>query len=633
MALPGRRRLRPASDQLPHRRPLGDGRDVPQRPQRRSTRRDDRAPACGATRITLEYPSHTATDNLLMAACSPRAARSSTTPRASPRSRTSAQQLIAMGARIEGLGTSRLTIDGVEELSPATPRGRRRPRRRRDLPGLGAHHRRRGARRRRAPRTHGDAAAQARGHGRRGRRAPAPGSAAKARARLSACDVATLPYPGVATDYKPLLTTMLSVADGRLGRHREPLRRGGSATSTSSCAWARSITTEGHHAMIRGVEHLTGTSVRASDIRAAAALILAGLVADGRDDGHRARAHGPRLRRLRRAHFVTSARDIERSVIARDPDELLSEARDGFARRLARLLTYVESGGRQQLRDRGAGLRDRRALRRGRHRAPGRGQVDAHRPTDHRGARARAVRRRPRPRPGRRAVRRPELALHRRRDPRRPDPHAGPRDQRARVHPLHGDARAPRRALLRRARRRARARRGGVSAGARRDRRGRPDGGRDRLGRRHDRSSSSTRAGATPCRPTRPASSRSPTSSSSTRPTGRASTRPVATSSRCSTSAGTTSGARRSSRRSRPTSGGVEALWDAVDRTSHVRRRGPLDGPPASPHAPRARQGARGDGAVHRSSPSRDGEAYEEQIDALLAGDDRPLPRGAVAVG
>jgi len=41
------------------------------------------------------------------------------------------------------------------------------------------------------------------------------------------------------------------------------------------------ITTEGHHAMIRGVGRLTGTTVRASDIRAAAALVLAGLVADG----------------------------------------------------------------------------------------------------------------------------------------------------------------------------------------------------------------------------------------------------------------------------------------------------------------------------------------------------------------
>ena len=41
------------------------------------------------------------------------------------------------------------------------------------------------------------------------------------------------------------------------------------------------ITTEGHHAMIRGVDHMVGTSVRATDMRATAALMLAGLVAEG----------------------------------------------------------------------------------------------------------------------------------------------------------------------------------------------------------------------------------------------------------------------------------------------------------------------------------------------------------------
>ena len=42
-----------------------------------------------------------------------------------------------------------------------------------------------------------------------------------------------------------------------------------------------SITTEGHHAMVRGVTSLQGTSIRGSDIRASAALALAGLVARG----------------------------------------------------------------------------------------------------------------------------------------------------------------------------------------------------------------------------------------------------------------------------------------------------------------------------------------------------------------
>jgi UDP-N-acetylglucosamine 1-carboxyvinyltransferase len=98
--------------------------------------------------------------------------------------------------------------------------------------------------------------------------------------RLRAVDIATLPYPGVATDYKPFLTTMLTVADGVAivtenlfqGRFRyvDELRRLGA-----------DVRTEGHHAVVRGVERLSGTKVRATDIRAGAALVLAGLVAEG----------------------------------------------------------------------------------------------------------------------------------------------------------------------------------------------------------------------------------------------------------------------------------------------------------------------------------------------------------------
>jgi UDP-N-acetylglucosamine 1-carboxyvinyltransferase len=98
--------------------------------------------------------------------------------------------------------------------------------------------------------------------------------------RLSACDVATLPYPGVATDYKPLITTMLSVARG-VSVVTENLFAGRFRYVDELVRLGASITTEGHHAMIRGVDHLVGTSVRATDIRAAAALVLAGLVAEG----------------------------------------------------------------------------------------------------------------------------------------------------------------------------------------------------------------------------------------------------------------------------------------------------------------------------------------------------------------
>ena len=106
------------------------------------------------------------------------------------------------------------------------------------------------------------------------------GVAVRARQRLRAVDVATLPYPGVATDYKPLLTTMLSVADG-VSVVTENLFVGRFRYVDELVRLGANIATEGHHAMIRGVDRLVGTSVRARDIRAAAALILAGLVAEG----------------------------------------------------------------------------------------------------------------------------------------------------------------------------------------------------------------------------------------------------------------------------------------------------------------------------------------------------------------
>jgi UDP-N-acetylglucosamine 1-carboxyvinyltransferase len=82
----------------------------------------------------------------------------------------------------------------------------------------------------------------------------------------------------VATDYKPLITTVLSVANGD-SVVTENLFAGRFRYVDELVKLGASITTEGHHAMIRGVDYLVGTTVTASDIRAAAALALAGLVA------------------------------------------------------------------------------------------------------------------------------------------------------------------------------------------------------------------------------------------------------------------------------------------------------------------------------------------------------------------
>ena len=77
-----------------------------------------RSPRLHATRVTLEYPSHTATDNLLMAAVLAQGRTIIENAAREPEVEDLGHQLIAMGAKVEGLGTSRLTIDGVEELVP-----------------------------------------------------------------------------------------------------------------------------------------------------------------------------------------------------------------------------------------------------------------------------------------------------------------------------------------------------------------------------------------------------------------------------------------------------------------------------------------------------------------------------------
>jgi UDP-N-acetylglucosamine 1-carboxyvinyltransferase len=246
---------------------------------RNSIRATNDRPRLRAARITLEYPSHTATDNLLMACVLAEGRSVIDNAAREPEVEDLAQQLIAMGARIEGLGTSRLTIDGVQELRPAqhhvvTDRvvsatylasglitgG--------EVRVVDAHPEHMEMLLRKIEAMGGTIDVDGQG------------VAARGPQTLRACDVATLPYPGVATDYKPLITTMLSVADG-VSVVTENLFVGRFRYVDELVRLGASITTEGHHAMIRGVEHLTGTSVHASDIRAAAALILAGLVAEG----------------------------------------------------------------------------------------------------------------------------------------------------------------------------------------------------------------------------------------------------------------------------------------------------------------------------------------------------------------
>ena len=98
--------------------------------------------------------------------------------------------------------------------------------------------------------------------------------------RLRSVDVATLPYPGLATDYKPFLVALLAVADG-VGIVTENLFGGRFRYVDELCRMGADIRTEGHHAVVRGRERLSGAPVRAPDIRAGAALVVAALGAEG----------------------------------------------------------------------------------------------------------------------------------------------------------------------------------------------------------------------------------------------------------------------------------------------------------------------------------------------------------------
>jgi UDP-N-acetylglucosamine 1-carboxyvinyltransferase len=98
--------------------------------------------------------------------------------------------------------------------------------------------------------------------------------------RLRSIDVATLPHPGIATDSTPLIITMLSIADG-VGIVTENLYPGRFRYVEELQRLGADIRTSGHHAVVRGVRRLSGAPVRAHDIRAGAAMVVAGLAAEG----------------------------------------------------------------------------------------------------------------------------------------------------------------------------------------------------------------------------------------------------------------------------------------------------------------------------------------------------------------
>lgn len=231
--------------------------------------------------ITLEFPSVGATENIVMAAVHAKGTTVLDNAAREPEIGDLCRFLNAMGAQIDGVGSSTIVVHGVEPgaLQPADHRvvsdrveaatylaalavagG--------DLTLIDAHAEHMGMILTKMVEM--------------GMTVTDTGSGlwAKAPDRLRSVDVATLPYPGVATDYKPLITAMLAVADG-VGIVTENLFAGRFRYVEELVRMGAEIRTDSHHAIVRGVARLSGAPVRAHDIRAGASLVVAGLAADG----------------------------------------------------------------------------------------------------------------------------------------------------------------------------------------------------------------------------------------------------------------------------------------------------------------------------------------------------------------
>ena len=241
-----------------------------------------RADELQGTRIVLEFPSHTATDTILMAAVLAKGSTVIENAAREPEVADLAAMLNRMGARISGAGTSTIEVEGVEPDAL-------RPVEHTVIPDrieaatwvaavgiAGGEVVIDGARA-----DHMDMIVQKMGD--MGVRV-APSSQglwASSSGRMRSVDVATLPYPGIATDYKPLLVTMLALADGVAIVTENIFRDNRFAYVAELRRLGADIRTEGHHAVVRGVARFSAAPVKAHDVRAGASLCLAGLAADG----------------------------------------------------------------------------------------------------------------------------------------------------------------------------------------------------------------------------------------------------------------------------------------------------------------------------------------------------------------
>jgi UDP-N-acetylglucosamine 1-carboxyvinyltransferase len=231
-------------------------------------------------RITLDFPSVGATENLIMAATLAEGRTVIDNAAREPEIADLSRMLVAMGARIAGIGSPTVTVVGVESLSgvswetcpdrieagtyliaAALTGGRVRVERvraddltlpLRKLSDAGA-----------TVTLEGDAVTVERTDG-----------------PLRPVDVVTLPYPGFPTDLQPQMMVLLTQAHGA-SRCTENVFESRFSFVEQLRRMGADIDLDGHHAMLSGPTRLRGATLEGLDVRAGAAGVLAGLVADG----------------------------------------------------------------------------------------------------------------------------------------------------------------------------------------------------------------------------------------------------------------------------------------------------------------------------------------------------------------
>ena len=241
-----------------------------------------RAPK-GLTGAQIVFPkvSVGATENLMMAATLARGETELVNVAREPEIDDLALCLQKMGADIEGLGTDRIRIRGVERLQGHQPPDGGRPHRGGHLCHGGGDHRWRDRAHRRAPR---------RCWARSPRRCAAPGltitetnrglKVQRANGELRGVDVMTEPFPGFATDLQAQMMATMATAQGA-AMITETIFENRFMHVPELCRMGANINVHGASAMVRGVPRLTGAPVMATDLRASVSLVLAGLAAEG----------------------------------------------------------------------------------------------------------------------------------------------------------------------------------------------------------------------------------------------------------------------------------------------------------------------------------------------------------------